>query len=92
MRLDDFVSSANVLFPECLKIDVDGHELEVFKGAELVLEDPRCRSIIFETDEHDRVTPSILAFVEKKGFILQKKTIIEVVMVFMIYSTLNSKL
>ncbi len=73
MRLDDFVSCANVLFPECIKIDVDGHELEVFKGAELVLEDPRCRSIIFEIDEHDRVTSSMLAFVEEKGFILQKQ-------------------
>ena len=73
MRLDDFVSCGSVLFPECIKIDVDGHELEVFKGAELVLADPRCRSIIFEIDEQDHVTPKVCGFIEEKGFILKNK-------------------
>ena len=73
MKLDDFVSSSSVLFPECIKIDVDGHEMEVFIGASATLADPRCKSIIFEIDENDPVTKKICEFIEGKGFVLQKK-------------------
>ncbi len=73
MRLDDFVKSGNILFPECIKIDVDGHEMEVFIGASETLADPRCKSIIFEIDEQDPITSKICSFIEEKGFVLQKK-------------------
>jgi len=73
MRLDDFVLCNSVIFPECIKLDVDGHELEVLIGAESTLADPRCKSIIFENDETDPVTPQIRAFLEEKGFTLRGK-------------------
>lgn len=73
MRLDDFVLCSSVIFPDCIKLDVDGHELEVLMGAEATLADPRCKSIILENDENDPITPQISAFIEKKGFTLQKK-------------------
>jgi FkbM family methyltransferase len=73
MRLDDFVSRNSVLFPECIKIDVDGHELEVLMGAQATLSDPRCKSIIFEIDKDDPITHQICEFIERKGFILQKE-------------------
>ena len=73
MKLDDFVASNNVHFPECIKIDVDGHEMEVFIGASKTLSDSRCKSIIFEIDDNDSITSEICEYIEKKGFVLQKK-------------------
>lgn len=47
VRLDDVVSQKNV-FPSLLKIDVEGFETEVIKGASLILSNPSVQAIIIE--------------------------------------------
>lgn len=47
-RLDDLVESFGLPFPTHLKIDVDGGEIEILKGAQKVLHDSRCRGIQME--------------------------------------------
>lgn len=49
-----------------LKVDVEGHELEVFKGAESLLEGRRVRDIIFE--EHRNYPTPVTDFLEQTGY------------------------
>ena len=46
--IDVFVSYADILFPNHIKIDVDGLELEIVYGMRSVLEDCRLKSIMIE--------------------------------------------
>jgi FkbM family methyltransferase len=45
---DDAVSSGEAAFPNVIKIDVEGHELQVILGLPMVLEDPRLRCVFVE--------------------------------------------
>ncbi len=49
--LDSFVQNSGIAFPNHLKIDVDGSELEIIKGARQALLDTRLRSIMIEINE-----------------------------------------
>lgn len=44
----DSLIAAGILMPNIIKIDVEGHELEVFKGMDKVLSSTTVRAIIFE--------------------------------------------
>lgn len=72
--LDEFLTLFNPPFPNHLKIDVDGLELEILKGGEGFLADRRLQSILIEFDP---ITPSesepIHSVLEKAGFYLQSK-------------------
>lgn len=48
VKLDDLLSSSKI--PELIKIDVEGFETEVIKGADLTLNDPKLKAIIIETN------------------------------------------
>jgi FkbM family methyltransferase len=48
--VDDFVREFNPLFPNHIKIDVDGIESKIIKGAETTLSDGRVKSILVELD------------------------------------------
>ena len=48
MTLDDFLSRENLSFVDYLKIDVEGHEFEVLKGARKALSHGRIKRIQFE--------------------------------------------
>ncbi|MBD2578749.1 FkbM family methyltransferase [Oscillatoria sp. FACHB-1406] len=65
MRLDDFFAGTK---PEIgvLKIDVEGHEFNVFQGAEQILSQHRIRDIIFE--EHQSYPSAAMQFLEQKGY------------------------
>ena len=49
--LDDLCFSQGLSFPTHIKIDVDGHEASVIKGAGHVLNDPRLQSVLLEITE-----------------------------------------
>src|SRR5262245_48959177 len=51
-RLDDLVAAGVVPMPARIKIDVDGFEPKVIAGARHVLEDPRVRSLLIETNQN----------------------------------------
>jgi FkbM family methyltransferase len=54
--VDDFISIFRAPFPNHLKIDVDGIELSILRGAADTLRDPRLKSLIVEinmTAEHE---------------------------------------
>lgn len=46
--LDDLVNDRYFKFPNFIKIDVDGHELEIISGAQKVLLDSRLKGLIIE--------------------------------------------
>ena len=46
--IDDFIRQFNPLFPNHIKIDVDGIESKIIKGAERTLSDRRVKSILVE--------------------------------------------
>ena len=48
--IDDFIRQFNPLFPNHIKIDVDGIESKIIKGAEKTLSDRRIKSILVELD------------------------------------------
>ena len=53
VTLDDLCSKWGFPYPNYIKIDVDGIEISILKGAESVLANPALRSVIIElgTDE-----------------------------------------
>jgi FkbM family methyltransferase len=51
--IDDFLSQFNPLFPNHLKLDVDGIELSILKGAQATLKDPRLKSLLVEVNLND---------------------------------------
>lgn len=69
MRLDTLVQSFALPIPTHAKIDTDGHELEVLRGAERTLSDPEWRSIIVELDRADTArNAEIKRLLTKAGF------------------------
>jgi FkbM family methyltransferase len=49
-RLDDLVSAGMLPVPNYIKIDVDGFEYKVVKGAQMVIANPALRSLLIETN------------------------------------------
>lgn len=73
-NIDDFIMQFNPLFPNHIKIDVDGIENKIIKGAERTLSDKRVKSILIEldsgrTDYYKEVADAI----ERAGMKLTKK-------------------
>jgi hypothetical protein len=63
-RLDHYVTNRNVI--GLLKVDVEGHELQVFQGSETLLAGRGIRDIVFE-EFRDYPTP-VTAFLERFGY------------------------
>jgi FkbM family methyltransferase len=66
--LDDLVEQFSFSPPNHLKIDVDGPELDVLRGAATLLRDPGLLSILVEVDETRHVRNEIPQFIESLGF------------------------
>jgi FkbM family methyltransferase len=60
ITLDDLVLKYKVPQPSHMKIDVDGHELDILKGASNVLRNPVLRSVQVELSERDQNYDSII--------------------------------
>ncbi|HAU1685161.1 TPA: FkbM family methyltransferase [Legionella pneumophila] len=72
-RLDDFIEQFLIKEPNLIKIDVDGSELRVLKGAEKTLTKPSLRSILIELNEEHTIYKPIIDICKKSGFKLRDK-------------------
>jgi len=73
--IDDFVRQFNPLFPNHIKIDVDGIENKIIKGAKHTLLDRRVKSILVELDSgRENYCKEVMEAIEKAGmkFITKK--------------------
>ncbi len=65
-RADHLIQSGEVLMPNIIKIDVEGHELSVLKGFVSYLVHPSLRAIVFEDGRADQ-TP-VKAYLREHHF------------------------
>jgi FkbM family methyltransferase len=65
-RLDDMIDTGIVV--NVMKIDVEGHELSVFQGAERLIDNKQITNIVFE--DHDPYPSKIAKFLITKGYTL----------------------
>ena len=68
-RIDDLVTQFGLRKPNLIKLDVDGHELQVLQGAQQILASPELRSVLVEVDyDQGERRDSILNMLQKYGF------------------------
>lgn len=72
-RLDDLIEQFSFLPPNHIKLDVDGSELDVLKGADNTLSSGTLRSILVEIDEAQQRGEVIRSFLEGKGFVVKSR-------------------
>jgi FkbM family methyltransferase len=66
--IDSFVQNPNVPFPNHIKIDVDGIEDRIIKGAAKTLRDPRLKSLSVELDDdRPEYTNAVIKDIEDRG-------------------------
>jgi FkbM family methyltransferase len=70
-RLDDFVEMFKMPAPRHMKIDVDGNELKVIRGASKILSSPGFKSLQIELKEGDR---TLIDAIEAYGLKLSRST------------------
>lgn len=74
MSLDSFIEKFKPDFPTHIKIDVDGIEDKIVKGAVKTLADPRLKSVSIELDEkRPDYTGAVIDDIEAAGFKLYAK-------------------
>lgn len=72
--VDDFIERFDVPFPNRLKIDVDGIEDKIIKGARRTLRDPRLKSVSIELDSRrPAYTDAVVADIEASGLAFRGK-------------------
>jgi FkbM family methyltransferase len=67
-RIDDLVRVLPIPLPTLVKIDVDGAELAILRGAGQTLRDPRVRSLLVETEPESDQRDAITSFLGDRGF------------------------
>ena len=67
-RMDDLIDRFQMDSPHHMKMDVDGFEFKILKGAQKILSNPRMKSIIIELDEGDAEANEISTFLKNYGF------------------------
>jgi FkbM family methyltransferase len=68
VSLDTFITEKNLPLPTHMKIDVDGSEMLLLKGAGATLSSPVCRDLMFELNPSDILFADIVSIVECYGF------------------------
>jgi FkbM family methyltransferase len=72
--IDDFIKQFNPLFPNHIKIDVDGIEDKIINGAKGTLSDKRLKSILIELDSNRKeYTDGVSRIIEDAGLKLHAK-------------------
>ena len=71
--LDGLVATLGLPQPSLLKLDVDGPELEVLRGATKVLSDPLLRTCLVELDEESGTAATAISLMEDRGFRVQSR-------------------
>lgn len=69
-RLDDFIAQFGIPAPHHIKLDVDGIELNVLRGAAGVLANPRLRSVLVEVEPARPEEAAIEALLAAHGFVV----------------------
>jgi hypothetical protein len=72
-RVDDLLPEFHIPQPNHIKIDVDGTELSVLKGADQTLSNPALKSLLLELDEGREGTSQTLEYLRSKGLVFQSK-------------------
>ena len=72
-RLDDLIDQFALRPPNHIKIDTDGAELKILRGAEKTLEHPQLRTVFIEVNESLSTCSEMLNYVQGKGFIIQSR-------------------
>jgi FkbM family methyltransferase len=72
-RLDDLVAQFTLRPPNHIKIDTDGAELKILRGAEKTLEYPELRTIFIEVNEMLPTCPEMLSYIKGKGFVVRSR-------------------
>lgn len=70
-RLDDLVGAFDLAPPTHIKLDVDGAELLVLRGAERALGDQRLRSVLVELERASAMRDQIVDFLAGRGLRLR---------------------
>jgi Methyltransferase FkbM domain len=68
VRLDDFIESNELDFPDYLKVDIDGSEFAFIKGAQNTLKSKKLKKIIFELEIRDQHFNDIISNLLDNGF------------------------
>lgn len=71
-RLDEFVQQFGLPFPNHIKIDVDGNELQILKGAGDILRHPELHSILLEIDK-EQSEAEITSLLDANEFVLHRR-------------------
>lgn len=72
-RVDDLISQFNIPVPNHIKIDVDGIEFDVLKGADQALDDPALKTVLLELEDGDDEASRITEYLESHGLVFQSK-------------------
>ena len=77
MKLDDYVSTKNIERIRLLKIDVEGAEMMVLRGAQRMLRNRRCQYVLIEVNDSDLRTigssaSEVFEFLRKCGYRLYR--------------------
>ena len=68
-KLDDLVKEDYFEFPNFIKIDVDGHENQILKGAQCVMADRRLKGMLIEYEyQSQKSKDEFIQYVEEYGF------------------------
>jgi FkbM family methyltransferase len=71
--LDEVVEMFNIPFPDFLKIDVDGPEYEILKGANKILSNSKLKSLQIEIDVSNQPVSELVAYLERCGLKIRQK-------------------
>jgi FkbM family methyltransferase len=75
LSIDDFIARFNPLFPNHIKIDVDGIENRIIKGARKTVSDQRLKSLLIELNvDRTEYCREVIIDLEDAGLQLQTKT------------------
>lgn len=72
-RLDDLIDEFSLHPPNHIKIDTDGAELKILRGAERTLERSELRTLFIEVNEKLPTCSEMLEYIKSKGFVLRAK-------------------
>ncbi len=72
--IDELISTYNIPLPNHIKMDVDGIELSILKGAEKTLKNDEVKSIILEFNETAGEDNEIMKFLNECGFAVHSKS------------------
>ncbi len=68
VALDDLIGQFGFAHPTHLKIDVDGNEPEIIEGAQQLLRNAQCRSVLIEIQRGDPRHEQIVTVLQQCGF------------------------